>query len=77
MLAHDTESSSYLEPKTGLLTLETEISLPALKTETADTLRTETSSLSHLETETDSSALGTEPHSLIPRRYSRRYTSYS
>src|SRR6185295_15163666 len=30
--------------------------------------------LPHLETKTDSPALGTEPHSLIPRRRPRRYT---
>src|SRR5256885_2050130 len=37
-------------------------------------LKPETSLPSHLETETDSPALGTEPHSLIPRRHPRRYT---
>src|SRR6266516_6119070 len=37
-------------------------------------LRTETSLPPHLETKTDSPALETEPHSLIPRRHPRRYT---
>ena len=53
------------------------IDVPA---KTADALRTETGSPSHLGTETDSPALGTEPHSLlrvVPKRRSRRYTSYS
>ena len=68
MLAHDAGSPPHLEPETGL---------PALGTETADTLRTETSLPPHLETETDSPALGTEPHRVVPRRRPRRYTSYS
>src|SRR2546423_7740515 len=74
LLAHDAGSPSHLEPETHLSSLETEIGLPALGTETADALRTETSLPPHLETETDSPALGTEPHSLIPRRRPRRYT---
>ena len=74
LLAHDAGSLSHLEPETHLPPLETEIGLSALGTETTDALRTETSLPPHLETETDSPALGTEPHSLIPRRYPRRYT---
>src|SRR5437868_13951047 len=77
LLAHDAGSPPHLEPETHLPPLETEIGLPALETETADALRTETSSLSHLETKTDSPALGTEPHSLMSRRHPKRYTSYS
>ena len=74
MLAHDVRSPSHLEPETHLPPLETKIGLPALGTETADDLRTKTSLPSHLKTGTDSSALGTEPHSLIPRRRPRKYT---
>ena len=66
LLAHDAGSPPHLESETHLLPLETEIGLPAL--------RTETSLPPHLETETDSPALKTEPHSLIPRRCPRRYT---
>ena len=73
-MAHDAGSPLHLEPKTHLPPLETEIGLPALETETTDALRTETSLTPYLETETDSSALGTEPYSLIPRRRPRRYT---
>ena len=77
LLAHDAGSSSHLEPETVLPPLETEIGLPALGTETAETLRTETSSPPHLGTETDSPALGTETHRVVPRRRPRMYTSYS
>src|SRR2546423_1663845 len=74
LLAHDAGSPLHLEPETHLSSLETEIGLSALGTETADTLRTETNLPPHLETETDSPTLGTESHSLIPRRRPRRYT---
>src|SRR5207245_3714911 len=74
LLAHDAGSPPHLEPETHLPSLETEIGLPALGTETTDALKTKPSLPSHLETETDSPALGIEPHSLIPRRFPRRYT---
>ena len=77
LLAHDVGPQPHLEPETGLTPLETEIGLPALGTETADALRTETSSLLYLETETNSPALGTELHRVVPRRRPRRYASYS
>ena len=74
LLAHDAGSLPHLEPETHLPPLETEIGLPALWTETTDALRTETSLPPHLKTETDSPALGTKLHSLIPRRRPRKYT---
>src|SRR5689334_18820322 len=43
LLAHDAGSPLHLESKTHLSSLETEIGLPALGTETTNALRTETS----------------------------------
>ena len=67
LLAHDAGSPLHLKPEIHLPLLKTEIGLPALGTRTADTLRTETNSPLHLETGTDSPALGIELHSLIPK----------